>query len=451
MAQVHPFQAFRYNPQRVSFERVLTQPYDKISTAMQDNYYAADPQNLISVEKGRSFPTDTPQNNVYTRAAASLESWIRESVVVQDPVPSFYAYTQEYVVPGTGEQRTRRGFIGAGKLEEYSAGVVFRHEHTLSGPKADRLELLRHTRTHTGQLFMLYSDPQLRVDAILKDAESVAPATTLRDEYGVTHRLRVIADHDRIAVIKSVMEEQKLVIADGHHRYETALTYRRERHLTAGGLHPSAPYALAPYDFAMMTFVNTCGEGLTILPTHRLASNLHDYSWSEARRYLEPWFEAEAFPFADDGQKAEAQNKFLAHLQETRGQRAVGVYPAAEHPKRAYYVLTLRRGADVSQLLHGVSPLQRKLDVVLLHDGILEPAFGITPQAVTAERNLSYEREASAALEAVDRGAAQIAFLLNPVDVDQVMRIATAGEVMPQKSTDFYPKLLSGITMYRVD
>jgi uncharacterized protein (DUF1015 family) len=451
MAQVHPFQAFRYNPQRVPFERVLTQPYDKISPAMQDNYYAADPHNLISVEKGRTFPDDTPQNNVYTRAAARLENWIRENIVTQDPVPSFYAYTQEYTVPGTGEQHARRGFIGAGKLEEYSAGIVFRHEHTLSGPKADRLELLRHARMHTGQLFMLYSDPQQRIDAILKDAESAAPATVLHDEYGVVHRLRVIADPDRTAAIKSAMEDQKLVIADGHHRYETALTYRNERRLTAGGLHPSAPYATAPYDFAMMTFVNTCSEGLTILPTHRLAANLHDFSWSEARRYLEPWFEAQAFPFADDGQKAEAQNKFLSQLHQSRGQRAIGAYPTADHPKRAYYVLTLRRGADLTQLLHGVSPLQRELDVVLLHDGILEPAFGITLQSVTAERNLTYEREASAALEAVDRGVAQIAFLLNPVDVDQVMRIATAGEVMPQKSTDFYPKLLSGITMYRVD
>jgi uncharacterized protein (DUF1015 family) len=451
MAQVHPFQAFRYNPQRAPFERVLTQPYDKISASMQDHYYAADPHNLISVEKGRSYPTDTPQNNVYTRAAAALENWIRESIVVQDPVPSFYAYAQEYTVPGTGEQRTRRGFIGAGKLEEYSAGIVFRHEHTLSGPKADRFELLRHTRTHTGQLFMLYNDPQQRIDAILKDAESVAPATTLRDEYGVTHRLRVIADHDRTAVIKTAMEDHKLVIADGHHRYETALNYRNERRLHAGGLHPSAPYAQAPYDFAMMTFVNTRGEGLTILPTHRLAANLHDFSWSEARRYLEPWFEAQAFPFADDGQKAEAQNKFLAHLQQARDQRAIGVYPAAEQAKCAYYVLTLRRGADLKQLLHSVSPPQRELDVVLLHDGILEPAFGITPQAVTAEQNVSYEREASAALDAVDRGAAQIAFLLNPVDVDQVMRVATSGEVMPQKSTDFYPKLLSGIAMYRID
>ncbi len=451
MAQVHPFQAFRYNPQRVPFERVLTQPYDKISPAMQDNYYAADPHNLISVEKGRTFPDDTPQNNVYTRAAARLENWIRENIVTQDPLPSFYAYTQEYTVPGTGEQRTRRGFIGAGKLEEYSAGIVFRHEHTLSGPKADRLELLRHTRMHTGQLFMLYSDPQQRIDAILKDAESAAPATVLHDEYGVVHRLRVIADPDRTAAIKSAMEDQKLVIADGHHRYETALTYRNERRLTAGGVHPSAPYASAPYDFAMMTFVNTCSEGLTILPTHRLAAHLHDFSWGEARRYLEPWFEAQAFPFVDDGQKSEAQNKFLAQLHQARGQRAIGVYPTAEHAKRAYYVLTLRRGADLTQLLHSVSPLQRELDVVLLHDGILEPAFGITLQSVTAERNLTYEREASAALDAVDRGAAQIAFLLNPVDVDQVMRIATAGEVMPQKSTDFYPKLLSGITMYRVD
>lgn len=450
MAQVHPFQAYRYNPQRVSFERVLTQPYDKISPSMQESYYAADSHNLISVEKGRVLPQDSSQDNVYTRAAASLESWIREGVVVQDPVPSFYAYSQEYTVPGTGLQLTRRGFIGAGKLEDYSAGVVFRHEHTLSGPKADRLELLRHTRTHTGQLFMLYSDPRQRIDAILKAAESAAPACHLRDEYGVVHRLWVIADADRTAAIQTAMEEHKLVIADGHHRYETALTHRNECRLRAGGLHPSAPYARGAHDFAMMTFVNTCGEGLTILPTHRLAANLHDFSWGEARRYLEPWFEAEAFPFADDGRRAEAQNGFLGHLRDARVQRAIGVYPSAEPAKRAFYVLKLRRGADLSQLLHGVSPLQRELDVVLLHDGILEPAFGITLQAVTAEKNLSYEREASAALEAVDRGSAQVAFLLNPVDVDQVMRVATAGEVMPQKSTDFYPKLLSGITMYRV-
>ncbi len=446
MAQVYPFQAYRYNPDRVSLERVLTQPYDKISPPMQEKYYVSDPRNLITLEKGRTYPGDTPQNNVYTRAAAALESWIRENVIVKDATPSFYVYTQEYTIPGTDERRTRRGFIGAGKLEDYSAGVVFRHEQTLSGPKADRFELLRHTRLHTGQLFMLYSDPQRRIDAILAESETSAPpATEMRDEYGVVHRLWVIADKERINTIQKLMADQKLVIADGHHRYETALNYRNECRARAGRIDPHASY-----EQAMMTFINTHSEGLTILPTHRLASNLHDFSWTVVRRHLEPWFSAEAFSFSGDSNRPQAQAQFLARLSEARSKRAIGVYPAAENKKRAFYLLTLRAGADLARLLHGVSALQRELDVVLLHEGILEPALGITPQDVTAEKNLRYEREASAAIGAVDREDAQIAFLLNPVDVEQAMRIATAGEVMPQKSTDFYPKLLSGIAMYRV-
>jgi len=173
MAQVHPFRAFRYNPARASFDRVFTQPYDKISPAMQEKYYAADPHNLIAVEKGRTSPNDTPQNNVYTRAAAALKGWIAESGVKQDAAPAFYAYTQEFTVPGSSARRTRRGFIGAGQLEDYANNVVFRHEHTLSGPKADRLELLRHAHTHTGQLFMIYSDPEKRVDAIVSEAQEI--------------------------------------------------------------------------------------------------------------------------------------------------------------------------------------------------------------------------------------------------------------------------------------
>src|SRR5260370_14220889 len=227
MALVYPFRAFRYNPARVAFDRVLTQPYDKISPAMQEKYYAAEPHNLIAVEKGREYPGDTPQNNVYTRAAAAIEDWIHNQVVLQDPAPSFFSYMQEYTVPGTEERRTRRGFIGAGKLEAYSARVIFPHEHTLSGPKADRLELLRHTKMHTGQLFMLYADAQRRIDAILADAESAAaPATEMRDEYGVMHRLWVITEPLQGAAIQTAMEDQKPGIADGHHRYQTALNYR---------------------------------------------------------------------------------------------------------------------------------------------------------------------------------------------------------------------------------
>jgi uncharacterized protein (DUF1015 family) len=448
MAQVYPFRAYRYNPAHTPFERVLTQPYDKISPAMQEKYYAADPHNLISVEKGHVYPNDSPQNNVYTRAAGALDSWIRDNILVQDPAPSFYSYTQEFTLPGSDERCTRRGFIGAGKLEDYSAGIIFRHEQTLSGPKADRLELLRHTRIHTGQLFMLYSDKQKRVDAILAEAEAAAsPATEVSDEYGVIHRLWVIAEPHRIAAIQQAMSEQKLVIADGHHRYETALSYRNECRARESGGNPDAPY-----ERAMMTFVNTRSEGLTILPTHRVAANIHDFSWPSVRRHLEPWFKSESFPFANDAAKSEACAKFLERLVETRAaQRAIGVYSSVEPEKRAFYVLILRPGADLTQLLPHVSPLQRDLDVVLLHEGILEGALGITPQSVASEKNLTYEREAAAALDAVDRGAAQVAFLLNPVDVEQVMRVATAGEVMPQKSTDFYPKLLSGITVYRLD
>src|SRR5947209_7022579 len=264
MAQVFPFRAYRFNPQVAPVDRVLTQPYDKISPERQAEYYAMHPQNLIAVEKGRVFLEDSAQNNVYTRAAAKVEEWIRDHIVVQDPIPAFYAYMQEFTVPGLSERRTRRGFIAAGQLEEYSAGVVFRHEHTLSGPKADRLELLRHTRTHTGQLFMLYSDPQQRVDAILGEAESAsAPEVELCDEYGVAHRLWIISAPEQIAAIQRAMSTQILVIADGHHRYETALNYRNERRAQA-----PEPDLNTPYEFSMMTFVNTRSEGLTILPTH---------------------------------------------------------------------------------------------------------------------------------------------------------------------------------------
>ncbi len=447
MALVRPFRAFRYNPDIAAFERVLTQPYDKISPAQQEKYYASDPHNLIIVEKGRTSPSDTPQDNVYTRAAAALKDWISKSVVKQDSEPAFYAYSQEFLVPGTSQRRTRRGFIGAGKLEDYSTGVIFRHEHTLSGPKADRLELLRRTQTHSGQLFFIYSDSELTVDSILNEVQSSqSPVTELTDEYGVIHRLWMISDPGRIASIQKAMADQKLVIADGHHRYETSLNYRNEARARSG-----KPDADAPYEFSMMTFINTRSEGLVILPTHRVVANLRDFSWSNVRRYLEPWFATEAFPFSDESQRQQAQAKFLERLTAAKEQRAIGVYPKSEPGSRAFYVLTLRPQAEIAQILPGLSALQRQLDVVLLHLGILEPVLGITPHAVTAEANLTYEREASAAIDAVDRGAAQIVFLLNPVDVELVMKVATSGEVMPQKSTDFYPKLLSGITMYRVD
>src|SRR5437899_9444579 len=185
---------------------------------------------------------------------------------------------------------------------------------------------------------MMNSDPQQRTDAILAEAEADrAPVTELRDEYGVVHRLRVIAEPQRVAAIQKAMEGQKLVIADGHHRYETALIYRNEYRTRTGKIDPDAPYERAPWELAMMTFVNTRSEGLTILPTHRVAANVDEFSWSGVRRHLEPWFAAEEFPFSGSGERSEAKKKFLASLTKARAKRAIGVYPVTEGKKRAFY------------------------------------------------------------------------------------------------------------------
>ena len=442
MAEIFPFRAYRYNAARVDPAKVLTQPYDKITPAMAEKYAAASPYNLIPVEKGKSLPADTPENNVYTRAAKSLEEWIRAGVIVQDAAPSFYAYFQEYTVPGTNDRGVRKGFIALGRVEDYSAGVVFRHEQTLSGPKADRLELLRHTKTHTGQLFMLYSDPTGEVDALLDAAAQAAPQVEVLDEYDVVHRLWPVTDLRTIEAIQGGLEDKKLVIADGHHRYETALAYRDECRARAGRIDLDAPY-----EKVMMSLFNTNAKGLTILPTHRVVTGVPGFSFDQFRAALAGTFEVRSYPFESVAGRSQAYEKFRRDLQAaSKGERGIGAYAGSG----AFHIFALKPGADLETLLPGVSPAERQLDVVLLHRLILERGLGITPEAVKTEKNITYEREMDAAIAAVDQGRAQICFLLNPVSVETVAEMAMAGEVMPQKSTDFFPKLMSGITMYRL-
>jgi uncharacterized protein (DUF1015 family) len=452
MAHVHPFRAYRYNSATADFARVLTQPYDKITPAMQEAYYSAAPHNLIAIEKGREFPADSPADNVYTRAAASLRAWIAQGVLVQDSAPVFYAYFQEYTVPGTQEKRMRTGFIGLGTLEDYEAGVILRHERTHAGPKADRLELLRQTNLNTGQLFMLYADPQRRIDNILQEVAAAKPVTDVLDEFGVSHRLWPVSDSVPIAEIQRVMEQQKLVIADGHHRYETALNYRNEQRARAGSISRDAPY-----ERAMMTFVNANAEGLTVLPTHRILSSPGKFASNEMealRKALSPYFNWSVFPFEDGKERLQAYDLFRSQFESKRHarERTIGIYagclPSSEP---GFHLITLRTDSSLAAMLPGDSPLQRELDVVLLHNFVLKKVLEIAPQGASAVQNIAYEREMEATVAAVDRGEAQLAFLLHPVTVEQVMRIASAGEVMPQKSTDFYPKMLSGITIYSLD
>ena len=221
MAKIHPFRAFRYDPEKVTPAQVVTQPYDKITPALQDRYYAASAYNLVRIILGRREKEDDAEKNVYSRAADYFRDWRQQGVLRQDSLPSLYAYSQRFTVPGSSTELERRGFIALGRIEDYSAKVVYRHEQTLAKPKADRLDLLRATRAHFGQLFMLYEDSG-EIESLLPiDA---APAIEVTDEQNVLHRVWPITDSRLIDSIQTAMSDKKHIIADGHHRYETALT-----------------------------------------------------------------------------------------------------------------------------------------------------------------------------------------------------------------------------------
>src|SRR2546428_8033359 len=232
MAHIEPFRALRYDPARVALPSVVTQPYDKITPEMQDRYYASSPYNLVRIILGKQQTGDHPGENTYTRAAEFFRDWRRQGIFLQDTQPSVYVYSQRFAIPGGNREAERRGFIALGRLEDYSARVVFRHEQTLAKPKADRLDLLRATRAHFGQIFMLYSDPAQEIEGLLSSENSSDIKT--RDEYGVLHCVRKISDPALIELVRGKMREKKLIIADGHHRYETALNYRDERRSMAG-------------------------------------------------------------------------------------------------------------------------------------------------------------------------------------------------------------------------
>ncbi|HEY0794265.1 MAG TPA: DUF1015 domain-containing protein, partial [Acidisarcina sp.] len=280
MARIYPFRALRYNPSLVRVEDVVTQPYDKISPSMQQAYYQRSPFNLVRIILGLPELFDAPgtgdssgQETVYTRAARDFAAWRESGILVREKEPCVFAYSQRFTVPGSaGVVAERRGFIALGELYEYSQHVVFRHEQTLSKPKNDRLNLLRATHAHFGQIFMLYSDPGQSVESIL--FSNTIPDVEVTDDYGVLHRVSKVSDPNTINILISEMADKKLIIADGHHRYETALNYAREHEPATPAASErkasSLPQPAYPEAALMMTFVNMDSEGLVILPTHRV-------------------------------------------------------------------------------------------------------------------------------------------------------------------------------------
>src|ERR1700686_5161949 len=439
MAYIAPFRAFRYDPARVDLTKVVTQPYDKITTAMQSSYYDADPHNLVRIILGKPQPTDRTEENIYTRAASFFQDWRRQGIFQQDSKQSLYQYVQRFQPPGGAGELERRGFIALGRIEDYSAGIVYRHEQTLAKPKADRLELLRAPREHFGQLFMLYSDPEGQIDGALSpDVGGAEDRVELRDEYGVSHQLRRVSDPGLIETVRAKMRDKRLIIADGHHRYETAMNYRNERR----GMHGATPAASepGPYELVMMTFINMESPGLVILPTHRVVHGLESFSPEALLERGRSYFSVEEVDPSIDASRA------VAIL---RAAGKAGPALIAVTANRAFLFDTPR--ALASSLFQGLSLRQQSLDVVQLHKCLLEGVLGISEDAIREQKNISYIRDAGEAMARVREGAANVAFLMNPVRMQQVRDIAFAGEVLPQKSTDFYPKLLSGLTIYALE
>lgn len=444
MAKVFPFHGYRYNPDKIKdVSAVVTQPYDKINQALQERYYAAHDRNVVRIIRGKEQQGDDEDNSKYTRAAGCLNQWIQDETFTREGKPAIYAYYQDYVLP-SGARKTRRGFVAMCELMDYGEGGVKPHEKTLAGPKADRLNLLRATQAQFGQIFMLYSDPENSINDILAEAAREKPlveAFVGDDEH---HRVWAVTDPEGIALIQKVMADKPIFIADGHHRYETALNYRNE--MRAKGFRCEGPET---FNRRMMTFVNMDDKGLTIFPTHRLVFDVPGFEPELLLKQLGDFFDIRECPF-DEPTEEQVRTEFLEDLKvEGMAAHCLGMYIARE---KTYRLLTLKNPNDIDKVMTEDRPSSwKQLDVSILHLMIMDRFLGIGPRELEAQTNVHYERSAEDAIEKVRAGDYQLTFLMNPTRIQQVKDIALAGEKMPQKSTDFYPKLLTGLVFVKLN
>ena len=447
MARIYPFRALRYDTSRVKMEDVVTQPYDKITPAMQERYYETSPYNLIRVILGKQFPTDTDDENCYTRAAETLRDWRKQNILREEAEPALYGYSQTYTVPHTDEVRERRGFIALGHLYDYADKVVYRHEQTFPKHKSDRLSLFKATRAYCEQIYMLYSDPAFTAEKLIFDSGSPADLA-ITDEYGVIHKVWKLTDPHLINLIVTAMADKKLIIADGHHRYETSVAYAKERsaqlQLSLNQPYPPMnedaklgtghlPVPAFPEAAMMMTFVNMEAPGITILPTHRVVYDIPEFS--------SPDFITKASAFFDIEQLDSPDVSILA--------RTPGVAIVAATGD-GNYLLKAKKDVIAKELAN-IPARQAQLDVVQLHSIILDRILGLSSDTITKLGNVRFIREVDEAVGLVTSGEADVAFLIKPITLDQLKDVSLSMDVMPQKSTDFYPKLLSGLAIYALD
>ena len=424
MAEVKPFRGLRFDCEKAgAIEKLVCPPYDIISEQQRQEYLAENENNIIRLELPKG---EAP----YETAGKTLSDWLDRGILRRDDEEAVYIYEEEFTA-GT-ERRSFKGCIVRVRLEEFSKGIILPHEETLSKAKEDRFNLMKATNCNFSQIYSLFNDGSHEITARLDRLGKAAPVSELTDGEGVTHRLWAVTDKDEISAVCSAFAEKKLYIADGHHRYETALNYRN--YCRENGIGNGAE------DYVMMMLVDMEHPGLLVLPTHRIVRDLESFDADAAMAECAKWFDITEFS-GTDTIEATLHEKYLA------GEKALAFYCG----ENKYRLLVLRDKQAVSAFLPEKSSAYCGLDVSVLHTLILERIFGIDAENMAKQINLTYVKKFGDALSAVDEGRAQCAFILNPTKVEEIRDVAAAGEKMPQKSTYFYPKLITGLVMNEID
>jgi uncharacterized protein (DUF1015 family) len=440
--QVKPFKAFRYNPAIVGdVAACVAPPYDVIDSTQQLQLHEKSKYNITHITKGKINPSDNAGNNQYTRAAVYLSDWIKTGALAQDTTESIYAYVQDFEAPDAESGPIllqRLSFIALAKLEEFGK-IVKPHEQILAGPLSDRLNLKKATQAEFGLVFMLYEDEQMIADTIIARIADEQPLIDFADEQNVRHRLFAITDTADIEKIVQMMSDKSCIIADGHHRYTTGLNYSKQSSNLAA-------------KYQMLGFSNIRQKGLVVLATHRLVGNLVNFNFGKLLAELEANFKITKLSFDTPTDKINAKQKMLSQMnaEYENDNNAFGIYAA----DNSFYVVVLKNRRVAERAAPETSPPRRTLDVSILHKLILEPLLGIDEQAITEGGKLKYVKGMSNAVDEsvseVDAGKQQLAFFMNPVKLQQLKDVTDASERMPQKSTFFYPKLFSGLTIQKL-
>jgi len=435
--EVKAFKAFRFNKQVVGdVGACIAPPYDVISDEQREHFYNKSEYNIVRIIKGKTKPSDKDNNNQYTRAAKYLNEWIKGGVLKQDSTESIYGYIQDFEVGGNKFQRY--SFIALAKLEDFGQKVR-PHEEIMNGPIVDRLNLKRATKAKLGLVFMLYEDEQNMADGVIEEASERAALVDFVDEQGVRHRLFAITRQPDIEAIVEMMRDKKCTIADGHHRYTTGLTYRKES-------------SLASAAYQMLAFCNTRHEGLLVLATHRLVNNVEGFGLSKLITGLQEKFEVRRYEFDSAGSKSQAKDSALSQMkaEQEQGSNAFVLYGG----DGAFYLCVLKDSGAMDAAAQGKSKAWKSLDVAVLHKLVFEELLGIDEKKLASQSNIEYVKDTSTAIDdsivRVDKGEKQAAFLMNPPKMEQIQQVADAGERMPQKSTYFYPKIYTGLTINKL-